>query len=355
MPHGSIRTIIIYDDDDDDDDAAMRRNSRSLSRLQELAAASHSPNGIIPKSRSVEELYALEGDSSPSSTLLEPKDSIRPKRTLSWKHGTTQWEILGPAVDASRGVVVLIHGLTLASYIWTDLAQSLASRGFSVLIYDLCGRGSSEYLSDAACNAAFFVEQLAALVDAAEIGCKHGIPFTLCGASMGGGIAAAFSHAFPQSVSRVILIAPAGLMPSLPVPARVIRGKFGRMFSCICACLLRARMSSTFAGSRWEEEIHDDMSRPGFAAAYISTLTHFPFTNLSRAFRSIGRDAGRPVLVIWGEVDSVVDFAQSKQVRRLIAHAKFCPVPLRGHALATGEGDTSEVIALVQEFLLLNA
>ena len=259
-------------------------------------------------------------------------------------------------VSASRGVVVLIHGITLASYVWTDACISFSSAGFSVLFYDLAGRGrSSVSETNIPMNVHFFVEQLSALLKAVNLGEAFGIPVTLCGASLGGAIAAAFACAHPASVSRLCLIAPTGLSTSLPLMVRTIRAvpMIRRALACTCACLVRAKISSMFTGSRWEDEIHRDLLDPGFVSAYISTLANFEFSALCDTYSELGRTGkNRPTLILWGELDTVVAFTESRALLRHVPHASFHAVPNRGHSLATGEGDTSTVTSAIREFLL---
>ena len=120
--------------------------------------------------------------------------------------------------------VVLIHGLSIPSIIWRDVAPTLADLGYRVLVYGACARGLADRASlmphpdlygrgytdapQAIHDSSLYTTQLAFLMqylrwDKANI----------VGLSMGGGIAAAFTDQFPHLVDEAVaLIASAGLM-----------------------------------------------------------------------------------------------------------------------------------------------
>ena len=181
----------------------------------------------------------------------------------------TFYSLSGPPVGHSQALVVCIHGMTLASYIFDDLVNDLVAVGGDagggtggvavddesvgsgstrpgagsatmVLTYDLCGRGQST-LSPATrvCDVQLFVNQLAELLvwlglvgsgsggssgsgisggDAygttnprmrSRVSSQAVLPIVLVGTSLGGAIAAAFTAAYPSEVSRLVLVAPA--------------------------------------------------------------------------------------------------------------------------------------------------
>ena len=86
----------------------------------------------MQKSASSVRLSLLEGGGAPpqqppagNSGSSSPK---RNQQTIRLTCGLTAYSLLGPSpASGARGVVVCIHGLTLASYVFTDIAQTLAS------------------------------------------------------------------------------------------------------------------------------------------------------------------------------------------------------------------------------------
>ena len=95
--------------------------------------------------------------------------------------GRTHYKWHGPS---DGPVVVLVHGLTTPSYVWTALLPGLTGAGYRVLRYDLYGRGFSDRPKGAQ-TGAFFVRQLQDLLQ------DQGVdgPVPVVGYSMGGSIA----------------------------------------------------------------------------------------------------------------------------------------------------------------------
>lgn len=121
--------------------------------------------------------------------------------------GSTFYTVRGPA-DGSK--VVLIHGITVFGFAWDETSVFLAQHNYRVLHFDLFGRGFSSSPHGMQYNDLDFVRQLRELLDHV-FGADNREPVTLVGISMGGGIAARFAELYPDLVSRVVLIASAGI------------------------------------------------------------------------------------------------------------------------------------------------
>ncbi|KAF8632813.1 hypothetical protein AX15_001674 [Amanita polypyramis BW_CC] len=141
-------------------------------------------------------------------------------RCRSGRHGTmsdamssqadpsvqVRYWLLGPKEGQK---VVLIHGLSIPAIIWRDVAPSLSTSGYRVLLYDLYGRGYSD-APQTTYNTDLYTTQLALLMQYLKWD-----KAIVVGVSMGGGIAAAFTSQYPYLVDdRVVLIASAGIMES---------------------------------------------------------------------------------------------------------------------------------------------
>ena len=102
-------------------------------------------------------------------------------------------------VDGTGPPVMLVHGMGLNREMWDWQHDALAER-FTVIRYDLLGHGESGKrpgpygMSD-------FVDQLARLMDAAEVG-----PCGLVGFSLGGLIVRAFALAHPSRVAALAIL-----------------------------------------------------------------------------------------------------------------------------------------------------
>lgn len=134
---------------------------------------------------------------------VERRRSAMPGRMVSLSQGLThvQWHGRDDAP-----VLVCVHGLSTASFVWGPLLPFLTGLGYRVLTYDLYGRGFSDRVRGRQ-SQAFFLTQLQDLLKAEGVTGR----VTLMGYSMGGAISAAFAAAHPGRVGRLILLAPAGL------------------------------------------------------------------------------------------------------------------------------------------------
>ncbi len=110
------------------------------------------------------------------------------------RSGRTHYRISGQGEP-----VVLIHGVGLDLNMWEAQVAALADR-FQVIRYDMLGHGSSATPIPAT-QLGDFVDQLAELVDALELG-----RVILVGFSMGGLVAQRFACLYPGKLERLVLM-----------------------------------------------------------------------------------------------------------------------------------------------------
>jgi pimeloyl-ACP methyl ester carboxylesterase len=175
----------------------------------------------------------------------------------------------------------------------------------------------------------------------------------IVGASMGGAIATAFAAAYPTRVSKLVLLAPAGLLPDVPSAVRAVRRVMvrpwrQRLLERLCGCCFRSFIRSQFDATRWSEHIAEDAVEPDFLHAYVSTLKHFPFTTMQLEYSEVGRNPALPVLLFFGDKDVVVPFECHKHIIELIPHAVFRVLTGRGHEITIWE-PVGEYDAVVEE------
>ncbi|KAJ6161233.1 hypothetical protein N7470_004629 [Penicillium chermesinum] len=110
--------------------------------------------------------------------------------------------------------VLLVHGITTPCVSLGGLAHALVDRGCRVLLFDLFGRGYSETPADLPQDERLFTTQILLALASSPIswtGASSG-KFCLVGYSLGGGIVANFASYFPEMLSSLVLLAPAGMM-----------------------------------------------------------------------------------------------------------------------------------------------
>jgi len=253
--------------------------------------------------------------------------------------------------DASDArVVLLLHGLGH----WTDGAWSrLVPRldpALRYVAFDLPGFGASEK-PDAPYDAAYFRRVTNDAV--AALGLER---FALVGHSLGGFIAADYAGAFPERVTHLALIAPAGFSrtprhlfyglagavarglassaPGRGVFARAPPTRFiARIFE---RGVVEAASLDPHQIERAYELAQDLALRKAFAGVYSGALQTFARR------RSIHADLARyrgPVFCAWGKHDRYIAVAALRDVQRVYPHATTLVLNRSGHLPQLEEPD----------------
>ena len=218
-------------------------------------------------------------------------------RLVDLPQGATHAVWSGPA---DGPVVVAIHGLTTPSEVFEPIAERLATRGIRVLRYDLYGRGRSDSAREPE-TAAFFARQLSDLLEAERIR----TPVTVLGYSMGGVIGTVFAARRPDRVSRLVLLAPAGMAIALHPFWRRARdwGVIGdAMVALFGERVLRAQVDTDGRLARVQLA---QARRRDFPRSVLSSLRGALSPSLEPVHRRIA-EAGIPVLAIWGARDRTI-------------------------------------------------
>ena len=237
--------------------------------------------------------------------LPPPDPRQAPGLFAALSQGETHYRWHGPA----RGpVAVLVHGLTTPSPVWDDVAQGIVALGYRVLTYDLYGRGYSD-AAPGLQDRAFFLRQLSDLL--AHENLSENI--TLVGYSMGGAIATAQAATHPEQIKRLVLIAPAGI---LPLPDTGIEGVVRRtpglgdwLHLALGARRMQARIRANATRDGTAPALTAlqlaELNRRGFLPAVLSSLRGILSQTQEEDHRALGR-ADVPVFAIWGEGDTVI-------------------------------------------------
>ncbi|KAF8076921.1 Alpha/Beta hydrolase protein [Lyophyllum atratum] len=240
---------------------------------------------------------------------------------VSLPFGRVRYWLMGPEKGQK---VVLIHGLSIPAMIWEDVAPTLASRGYRVLVYDLYGRGYSD-APQTTYDANLYTIQLALLMQ--HLRWEKAI---IAGVSMGGGIATAFTAQFPHLVDdKVVLIACAGLMEASDISRTAkfmssplvqtatssvpVRKYLQRLIMKNTTSVTpSAALTASAAPADKKENVVTEIVRlqsahlTGYNAALSSSMRDGPIRGQAPSFSSEGfRD--RAVLVIHGTKDNTVN------------------------------------------------
>jgi pimeloyl-ACP methyl ester carboxylesterase len=242
--------------------------------------------------------------------------------------GFTHYELDG---ESSGQPVILIPGFSAPYFIWDSTFYSMVSAGFRVLRYDLFGRGFSdrphlEYEIN------LFVRQLCNLLDGLQLK-----KVDLIGLSMGGAIASAFTVSSPQSVRRLVLIDPVGVLPmqmSLLYKAALLPGISELILSLVGTEKMIHGLASDFFDPLYVKLFQDQYSRQiqikGFKRAILSTLRNKTVNGFPRIYEQLGRSE-IPIMLLWGRDDQTLPLKQSESLLKLITPMEFHIIDDCGH------------------------
>lgn len=224
--------------------------------------------------------------------------------------------------------VVLIHGFGASLHTWEPWAQAL-SADFRVIRFDLPGSGLSEPDPAGDYSDARSLALLTAILDQLGIKRAH-----LVGHSIGGRIAWTFAARHPGRISRLVLIAPDGFAsPGFEYgkPAAV-PALLGVMRYVLPKPLLRMNLAPAYANpevltDELTTRYHDLMRAPGARDALLARLQQTVLLDPVPLLKSIQA----PTLLVWGEGDAMIPFANSAEYLTAVPDIRRVAVPGVGH------------------------
>lgn len=123
-----------------------------------------------------------------------------------------------PIGNSCRNVVI-VHGIGSYFAHFEQFSKYLSEHGYTVLTYDLIGRGYSEYPASNKFDEEMHINQLRDLIEGLYF---HHSKYHIIGHSMGGALAALYADRYSGDISSMIVLSPAGLMDSGVI--RLLRG-----------------------------------------------------------------------------------------------------------------------------------
>lgn len=169
---------------------------------------------------------------------------------------------------------------------------------------------------------------------------------TLVGFSMGGMIASEMAAIAPNEVSRLALIAPAGLwLDDYPIPD---------FFAMLPYELPPVLFYDAEAGAK-AMSAGTDMENPDFLQAFLvqtakqlGTASKILFPIPERGLSTRLYRVKAKTHLIWGEADKLVSPVYAKEFQRLIPGAELTLIPKAGHAVPFEKRE--EVVAAISRF-----
>lgn len=235
--------------------------------------------------------------------------------------------------------VLLIMGLGWTSHMWYRTRKFLDDAGYRTIVFDNRGVGQSSTPAGPY-PLAVMASDAAAVLVAAGVSRAH-----VYGVSMGGMIAQELALSCPERVRTLVLGCtqaggPTAVQPDMETMGALMRDDLSGEEAA------RAVSPFIYAAATPNERIEQDLSvrLPWLPtrAAYMAQLQGvFAWEAHSRLDQ-----IQKPALVMHGDRDRLVPYANGKVVAARIAGSKFITLPGAAHIYATDQPGVSEKIAI---------
>ncbi len=243
-------------------------------------------------------------------------------------------EILGTRLHVRDGgprnapALVMLHGFGSSLQTWDAWSAALESE-YRVVRFDLPGSGLSEPDTTGDYTDKRSMALIEALMDQLELA-----QASLIGNSIGGRIAWKFAAQRPRRVLKLVLISPDGFAsagfaygqkPAVPSTVKLMKYVLPK-------ALVRMNLAPAYgnpAALRDEtvDRYYDLMLGPGVRQAMIERMEQTVLEKPEPLLRGIHA----PTLVVWGEKDVMIPFANSSDYMRNLRHAELVSLPGLGY------------------------
>jgi pimeloyl-ACP methyl ester carboxylesterase len=256
------------------------------------------------------------------------RKSVKSGSFIKLRDGCTHYELKGISTELP---VVFVHGFSVPYFIWDPTFEALTSQGFSVLRYDLFGRGYSDRprLKN---DMNLFLRQLGDLLDGLKLS-----KVNLIGLSMGGAIASAFTIYHPQRVHKLVLIDPIGVLPmplNLLYKAAFLPGLSEMILGLVGTEKMVSNLAADFYDKKHinllQDQFHVQTRIKGFKRSILSTLRNGMLNGFPMVYKQLGKTR-TPILLLWGRNDQTLPLEQSVPVSKLLPDAEFYIIENCGH------------------------
>jgi pimeloyl-ACP methyl ester carboxylesterase len=234
---------------------------------------------------------------------------------------------------ASRPPVILIHGFTASTLVWSEVLMPIAEAGFRVIAPDLMGFGFSEKPPEGEYTIEGHARRLIGLMD--ELGIERA---TLVGSSYGGAIAATCALDYAPRVERLVLVDAVSnddikRRPLLRFAATPLVGELISPLLLDLRWMVKRRVqrnSASGSGLYDEKRIeahHLPLRAADTQRAALSMLRHWSAERIRREAHLIKQ----PTLIIWGEQDLEIPLSDGEHLHEEIPNARLIVFRRCGH------------------------
>lgn len=254
-------------------------------------------------------------------------------------------------------MVVTIHGLMGSLSTFAAMAKTIADLGYDVLAFDLFGFGLSDAPAAARFDAPTYARQARELLS--FIGFPEDAGYFLVGYSMGGLVAMELATQQPKRIRRLLLVAPAGLVPlnfreragvralrvarALRIPAIAVAAKFVDSMDWSTESfepdhVVSEHMSRQCAETN-ERRFRSDPQK--FVTSWLKSVRDMKLDSSRMLYTKLQRSAVE-VMFVWGDSDEVVplDDRVQAELRGIFPHAPVAVVKGVGHGILVEHSDS---------------
>jgi pimeloyl-ACP methyl ester carboxylesterase len=239
----------------------------------------------------------------------------------------------------------LLHGFGSSLQTWDDWAHNLEA-DHRVIRYDLPGFGLTGADPTGDYSDRRSIAVLLALMDL--LGVQRA---SVVGNSMGGRIAWTFAALNPNRIDKLVLISPDGFAsPGLEYGVTSKAPLMMRALPYVLpSFMLRDSLAPAFANADVITDAlftryRDMMLAPGVRKAIVDRMNQMVLVDPVPLLKSIKA----PILLMWGENDGMIPFANSADYLRALPNATLAALPGVGH-IPQEEAPTT--VAIVRKFL----
>jgi pimeloyl-ACP methyl ester carboxylesterase len=229
--------------------------------------------------------------------------------------------------------VILIHGFSSSTLVWSEVLLKIAAAGFRVIAPDLLGHGYSAKPRHNEYTIASQARLIAGLLDALGIARAD-----IVGSSYGGAVAASCALDYPDRVERLVLVG--AVTNNEPTKYLLLRlfgfPVLGDIVSPLLIgsrSLLRQRMKRVYdrhscvLDDRRLEARHRPLRAANTHRAIIRTVRHWNADRIERDAHLIKQ----PTLLVWGETDPEVPLRNGEYLNRQIENSRLIVFRNCGH------------------------
>jgi pimeloyl-ACP methyl ester carboxylesterase len=246
--------------------------------------------------------------------------------------------------------VIFLHGFGASLHTWEPWANALA-KDLRVIRIDLPGSGLSEPDPTGDYTDKRSLQIINALIDKLGL-----VRASLVGNSIGGRIAWTFAGTYPVRVDKLVLVSPDGFaspgfeygkQPEVPFLAKLMRVSLPKPL--LTMSLKPAYAKPETMTDELATRYHDMMLAPGSRDALLARMAQTVLVDPIPILKKITA----PTLLVWGEQDGMIPFANSNDYLKAIAGSQR--VSFKGVGHLPHEEAPEASIGPVRDFLLAPA